>query len=88
MAVYTSYCRHPPDLPPQHYGEWRALFENQPMRVATFCSFISLFWIVDRCARHPHGHTSKPTSCVLGLEILVASAPGRTPLGDSDSLDS
>ena len=45
MAVYTvGFLGILLVCPPQHYGEWRGLFENQPMRIATFLFFVSLFW--------------------------------------------
>jgi succinate dehydrogenase / fumarate reductase membrane anchor subunit len=38
FAVLLAVC------PPQDHEEWRALFQNQAMRIATFAFFISLFW--------------------------------------------
>lgn len=58
--------------PPQNYGEWRALFENQPMRVATFLFFVSVFWHAWIGVRDILMDYVKPTSVRLGLEIVVA----------------
>jgi succinate dehydrogenase / fumarate reductase membrane anchor subunit len=58
--------------PPQDYGDWRALFENQPMRVATFAFFISLFWHAWVGVRNILMDYIKPTSIRLGLEIVAA----------------
>lgn len=58
--------------PPQHYGDWRALFENQWMRVATFLFFVSLFWHAWIGMRDILMDYIKPTALRLGLEIIVA----------------
>lgn len=58
--------------PPQNYGEWRALFENQPMRVATFLFFVSVFWHAWIGVRDILMDYVKPTSARFGLEIVVA----------------
>jgi len=58
--------------PPQNYGEWRALFENQPMRVATFLFFVSAFWHAWIGVRDILMDYVKQTSLRFGLEILVA----------------
>jgi succinate dehydrogenase / fumarate reductase membrane anchor subunit len=57
--------------PPQHYGDWRALFENQFMRVATFVFFISLFWHAWVGVRNIFMDYVKPTAVRLGLEMLA-----------------
>ena len=58
--------------PPQNYGEWRALFENQPIRVATFLFFVSVFWHAWIGVRDILMDYVKPTSLRFGLEIVVA----------------
>ena len=58
--------------PPQNYGEWRALFENEPMRVATFLFFVSVFWHAWIGVRDILIDYVKPASVRLGLEIVVA----------------
>lgn len=58
--------------PPQNYGEWRALFENQPMRVATLVFFVNVFWHAWIGVRDILMDYVKPTSVRLGLEIVVA----------------
>ncbi len=73
MAVYTVvFAGILLICPPQDYGEWRALFENQPMRVATLLFFISLFWHAWIGVRDILMDYIKPTSMRLGLEILAA----------------
>jgi succinate dehydrogenase / fumarate reductase membrane anchor subunit len=60
--------------PPAHYGAWRALFANQPMKLATFLFLVSLFlhaWIGMRDILMDY---IKPTGLRLGLEALVAIA--------------
>lgn len=57
--------------PPQHYGDWRTLFENQSMRVATFVFFISLFWHAWVGVRNILMDYAKPTALRLGLEMLA-----------------
>ena len=72
MAVYTIVFGGILLIrPPQHYGEWRALFENQPMRVATLLFFVSLFWHAWIGVRDILMDYVKPTSVRLGLEIAV-----------------
>lgn len=58
--------------PPQNYGEWRALFENQPMRVATLVFFVNVFWHAWIGVRDILMDYVKPTSARFGLEIVVA----------------
>ncbi|HYN26804.1 MAG TPA: succinate dehydrogenase, hydrophobic membrane anchor protein [Burkholderiales bacterium] len=58
--------------PPQNYGEWRALFENQPMRVATFLFFVSVFWHAWIGVRDILMDYVKWTSVRFSLEIVVA----------------
>jgi succinate dehydrogenase membrane anchor subunit len=73
MAVYTVvFVGILLICPPQHYGEWRTLFENQPMRVATFLFFVSLFWHAWIGVRDILMDYIKPTPVRLGLEIVAA----------------
>ena len=58
--------------PPQNYSEWHALFENQPMRVATFLIFVSVFWHAWIGVRDILMDYVKRTSVRFGLEIVVA----------------
>ena len=57
--------------PPQHYEQWRALFSNRIMRIATFVFFISLFWHAWIGVRDVLMDYVKPTGVRLGLEIAV-----------------
>lgn len=57
--------------PPQHYGDWRALFENQLMRVATFVFFVSLFWHAWIGVRDILMDYVKSTAARLGLQAMV-----------------
>jgi len=73
MAVYTVvFAGILLICPPQHYGDWRAMFEGQPMRIATFLFFVSLFLHVWVGARDILMDYIKPTAVRLGLEIVVA----------------
>ena len=73
MAIYTvMFAGILLICPPQHYGDWRALFENQWMRVATFLFFVSLFWHAWIGVRNILMDYIKPTALRLGLEIIVA----------------
>jgi succinate dehydrogenase / fumarate reductase membrane anchor subunit len=73
MAVYTLlFAGILLICPPQHYGDWRGLFENQWMRVATFLFFVSLFWHAWIGVRDILMDYVKPTAVRLGLEIIVA----------------
>jgi len=73
MAVYTVvFAGILLICPPQHYGDWRALFENQAMRIATFLFFVSLFWHAWVGVRDILMDYVKPTAVRLGLEIVVA----------------
>lgn len=73
MAVYTVVLFGILSIyPPQHYGDWRGLFENQLMRIATFLFFVSLFWHAWIGVRDILMDYIKPTSARLGLEIVVA----------------
>ena len=75
MAIYTvMFAGILLICPPQHYGDWRALFENQWMRVATFLFFVSLFWHAWIGMRDILMDYIKPTAIRLGLEIVVAVA--------------
>src|SRR5258708_7476241 len=74
MAVYTVvFAGILLISPPQHYGEWRALFENQSMRIVTFLFFLSLFWHSWIGVRGILMDYIKPTSVRLGLEVLAAA---------------
>lgn len=57
--------------PPQDYEEWRSLFRNQLMRIATFVFFISLFWHAWIGVRDILMDYVKPTGVRLGLEVTV-----------------
>lgn len=73
MAIYTvMFAGILLICPPQHYGDWRALFESQWLRVATFLFFLSLFWHAWIGVRGILMDYIKPTSIRLGLEIVVA----------------
>lgn len=73
MAAYTvMFVGILLACPPRHYGDWRALFENQLMRVATFLFFVSLFWHAWIGMRDILMDYVKPTAVRLGLEIVVA----------------
>lgn len=73
MAIYTVvFVGILLICPPQHYAEWRALFESLPMRVATFLFFVSLFWHAWIGVRDILMDYIKPASVRLGLEFVVA----------------
>lgn len=73
MAIYTvMFAGILLICPPQHYGDWRALFESQWLRVATFLFFVSLFWHAWIGVRDILMDYIKPTAIRLGLEIGVA----------------
>jgi succinate dehydrogenase / fumarate reductase membrane anchor subunit len=75
MAIYTVlFAGILLICPPQHYGDWRALFESQWLRVATFLFFLSLFWHAWIGVRDILMDYVKPTAIRLGLEIVVAVA--------------
>ena len=57
--------------PPQHYDDWRSLFSNRIMRIATFVFFIGLFWHTWIGIRDILMDYVKPTGVRLGLEIAV-----------------
>jgi succinate dehydrogenase / fumarate reductase membrane anchor subunit len=57
--------------PPQSYDQWRLLFANQVMRIATIVFFISLFWHAWVGVRDILMDYVKPTGLRLGLEIAV-----------------
>jgi len=57
--------------PPQGYEQWRSLFGNQFMRIATFVFFISVFWHAWVGVRDILMDYVKPTGVRLGLEIAV-----------------
>lgn len=56
---------------PRTYGEWRALFGHQAMRIATLIFFISLFWHAWIGMRDILMDYVKPTGARLGLEVVV-----------------
>ena len=56
---------------PRSYGDWRALFGHQPMRIATLIFFISLFWHAWIGMRDILMDYIKPTGVRLGLEVAV-----------------
>jgi succinate dehydrogenase / fumarate reductase, membrane anchor subunit len=58
--------------PPQHYGEWRALFSGQAMKLATFLFVASLLlhsWVGMRDILMDY---ARPMSVRFALEVLVA----------------
>jgi succinate dehydrogenase / fumarate reductase membrane anchor subunit len=72
MAVYlVGFAVMLVACPPQHYGDWRALFQNQFMRVATFAFFVSLFWHAWIGVRDIFMDYIKPTALRLALECLA-----------------
>ena len=73
LAIYTGvFVGILLICPPRNYGEWRTLFENLPMRVATFLFFASVFWHAWIGVRDILMDYVKPMSVRLGLEIVVA----------------
>ena len=73
LAIYTfAFVGILLICPPQNYAEWRALFENRPMRVATFLTFVSVFWHAWIGVRDILMDYVKPASVRFGLEIVVA----------------
>jgi len=72
MAVYViTFVVILLACPPQLYEQWRALFGNQIMRIATLVFFISLFWHAWIGMRDILMDYVKPTGVRLGLEIAV-----------------
>jgi succinate dehydrogenase / fumarate reductase membrane anchor subunit len=72
MAVYTiAFVGMLLICPPRGHEQWRALFGNQVMRIATFFFFISLFWHAWIGMRDILMDYVKPTGVRLGLEIVV-----------------
>ncbi|HKB83509.1 MAG TPA: succinate dehydrogenase, hydrophobic membrane anchor protein [Burkholderiales bacterium] len=57
--------------PPRRYEQWRSLFDNQVIRIATLVFFISLFWHAWIGVRDVLMDYVKPTGVRLGLEIAV-----------------
>jgi succinate dehydrogenase / fumarate reductase membrane anchor subunit len=57
--------------PPQSFAQWRGLFVNQAMRVATILFFLSLFWHAWVGMRDILMDYAKPTAVRLTLEIIV-----------------
>ncbi len=56
---------------PQRHEEWRSLFGNQIMRIATLVFFLSLFWHAWLGMRDILMDYIKPTGVRLALEIAV-----------------
>ena len=72
MAVYIfALVGNMLVCPPQHYGDWRALFQNQVMRIATLVFFISLFWHAWVGVRDIFMDYIHPTAIRLGVEVLA-----------------
>jgi succinate dehydrogenase / fumarate reductase membrane anchor subunit len=57
--------------PPREFEQWRGLFGNQPMRIATILFFISLFWHAWIGMRDILMDYIESTGLRLGLEIAV-----------------
>lgn len=57
--------------PPHIYEDWRALFAQQPMRIATLIFFLSLFWHAWLGMRDILMDYIKPTGVRLGLEVAA-----------------
>jgi len=57
--------------PPQGHEGWRALFQNQFMRIATFVFFISLFWHAWIGVRDIFMDYIQPTSIRLAAEVVA-----------------
>lgn len=57
--------------PPQDHEGWRALFQNQFMRIATFVFFISLFWHAWIGVRDIFMDYIQPTSIRLAAEVVA-----------------
>ena len=72
MAVYTVvFAGILLICPPQHYGDWRAMFEGQPMRIATLLFFVSLFWHAWVGVRDILMDYIKPDGLRLTLQVLT-----------------
>ena len=72
MALYSvGFVALLAICPPQDFAQWRALFANQAMRVATAVFFLSLFWHSWVGMRDILMDYAKPTSVRLALEIAV-----------------
>ena len=72
MAVYVvAFVGMLLVCPPQRYEQWRALFANQTMRIATFIFFASLFWHAWVGMRDILMDYAKPTAVRLGLEVAT-----------------
>ena len=72
MAVYViAFVGFLLTCPPQGQEEWRSLFGNQIMRIATFVFFLSLFWHAWLGMRDILMDYIKPTGVRLALEIAV-----------------
>ena len=56
---------------PRQYEDWRALFGNQWMRIATLVFFLSLFWHAWVGMRNILMDYVNPTGMRLGLEVVV-----------------
>ena len=55
--------------PPHIYEDWRALFAQQPMRIATLIFFLSLFWHAWLGMRDILMDYIKPTGVRLVLQV-------------------
>ena len=57
--------------PPREFEQWRGLFGNQPMRIATILFFISLFWHAWIGMRDILMDYIKPTALRLTAQFAV-----------------
>jgi succinate dehydrogenase / fumarate reductase membrane anchor subunit len=57
--------------PPQGYAEWKGIFSNQWMRIASFLFLVSLFWHAWIGVRNILMDYVHPTGVRLTLQILV-----------------
>ena len=75
MALYTVLILAVLAIaPPRHYGDWKALFDQQWMKLATFLFLISIFlhaWVGMRDILMDY---VKPTGARLTLEVAVLLA--------------
>ena len=60
--------------PPSDYAEWKAVFSNQWMRIASFLFLVSLFWHAWIGMRDILMDYIKPTGIRLALQVLVVLA--------------
>ena len=72
MAVYViAFVGILLTCSPQHQQDWRSLFGNQIMRIATLVFFLSLFWHAWLGMRDVLMDYIKPTGVRLALEVAV-----------------